>query len=75
MGGHVRVTQTYLHITSPIYRNRSYAEGSNQKKSNAKRAGIGRDGTARDLRPLFACTGYVRLPSPLYQMTIQLFGP
>ena len=43
-------------VTSPIYRNRSYAEG----KGNAKRAGIGRDGTARDLRPLL-----LPMPNPV----------
>ena len=46
----------YHVVTSPIYRNRSYAEG----KGNAKRAGIGRDGTARDLRPLL-----LPMPNPV----------
>ena len=47
-------------ITSPIYRTRSYTEGSTKKKGNAKRAGIGRDGTWPQVAPLFMC-GYIHL--------------
>ena len=47
-------------VTSPIYRTRSYTEGSTKKKGNAKRAGISRDGTWPQVAPLFAC-GYIHL--------------